>query len=108
MTRRFKRKSPPFISLPRHKRSDEVIRLKGRIKRDSDQYGGMFTSHLVLDEPGRPDLYNQGFDFYFPGQDRFTFWNAAIVTARKAFWEEVRELAYQRAAAMLTPEEHAA
>lgn len=83
MTRRFKKKRPSFITLPRHKRSNEVIRLKGRIKRDSDEYGGMFTSHLVLDEPGRPDLYNQWFDFYFPGQDRFTIWNAEIVTARK-------------------------
>ncbi|MDO9047136.1 MAG: hypothetical protein Q7U66_05275 [Methylobacter sp.] len=48
-----------------------------------NEYGGMFTSHLVLDEPGRPDLYSQWFDFYFPGQDRFTVWNAEIVTARK-------------------------
>lgn len=108
MTRRFKKKPTPFISLPRHKRSDEVIRLKGRIKRDSDEYGGLFTSHLVLDEQDRPDLYKQWFDFYFPAQDRFTFWNAAIVTARQAFWEEARELAYQRTATMLTPEEHAA
>ena len=52
MTRRFNKKRPSFITLPRHKRSNEVIRLKGRIKRDSDEYGGMFTSHLVLDEPG--------------------------------------------------------
>lgn len=56
----------------------------------------MFTSHLVLDEPGRPDLYNQWFDFYFPGLDRFTIWNA------------VHDLAHQRAAAMLMPEEQAA
>ncbi|MDO9423646.1 MAG: hypothetical protein Q7T40_05600 [Methylobacter sp.] len=108
MTRRFEKKRPPFITLPRHKRSDEVIRLKGRMKRDSDEYGGMFTSHLVLDEPGRPDLYSQWFDFYFPGLDRFTIWNAAFVTARKAFWDAAHELAYQRTAAMLTPEEHSA
>lgn len=68
----------------------------------------MFTSHLVLDEPGRPDLYNQWFDFYFPGLDRFTIWNAEIVTARKAFWDAAHDFAHQRAAAMLTPEEHAA
>lgn len=108
MTHRFKKKRPSFITLPRHKRSNEVIRLKGRIKRDSDEYGGMFTSHLVLDEPSRLDLYNQWFDFYFPGQDRFTIWNAEIVTARKAFWDAAHELAYQRTTAMLTPEEHAA
>jgi len=53
-------------------------------------------------------LYNQWFDFYFPGLDRFTIWNAEIVTARKAFWEAAHELAYQRTNAMLTPEEHSA
>lgn len=108
MPHRFKKKRPPFISLTRHKRSDEVIRLKGQIKRDADEYGGLFTSHLVLDEPGRSDLYNQWFDFYFPGLDRFTIWNAEIVTARKAFWDAAHELAHQRTAAMLTPEEHSA
>jgi hypothetical protein len=108
MTRRFAKKRSPFITLPRHKRRNEVIRLKGRIKRDSDEYGGMFTSHLVLDEPGRSDLYRQWFDFYFPGQDRFTIWNAEIVTARKAFWDAAHELAYQRTTAMLMPEERSA
>jgi len=108
MPHRFQKKRPPFISLPRHKRSDEVLRLKGRIKRDADEYGGMFTSHLVLDEPDRPDLYNQWFDFYFSGLDRFTIWNAEIVTARKAFWDGAHELAHQRTAAMLTPEERSA
>jgi hypothetical protein len=104
----FKKKRPPFISRPRHKRSDEVIRLKGQIKRDANEYGGLFTSHLILDEPGRPDLYSQWFDFYFPGLDRFTIWNATIVTARKAFWDAAHEFAYQRTAAMLTPEENTA
>lgn len=68
----------------------------------------MFTSRLVLDEPGRPDLYSQWFDFYFPGQDRFTVWNAEIVTARKAFWDEVHGLALKLTVSMLTPEEHSA
>ena len=65
----------------------------------------MFTIHLVLDEPGRPDLYHQWFEFYFPGQDRFTIWNTEIVTARKAFWDATHELAYFQTMAMLTPEE---
>ena len=105
MTHRFKKKRPSFVMLPRHKRSNEVILLKGRIKRESGNYGGMFTSHLLLDEPDRPDLYNQWFDFYCLGQDRFTFWNVEIVTARRAFWDAVQELAHQRATAMLTSEE---
>ena len=57
---------------------------KGKIRRDTAGYGGRFTSRFVLSEPDRPDLYSQWFDF--PGQDRFTIWNAEIVTARQAFW----------------------
>lgn len=49
---------PPFVTLPRHKRSHEDIRLKGKMHRDAAEYGGRFTSRLVLNEPGRPDLYN--------------------------------------------------
>lgn len=40
--------------------------------------------------------------------DRFTIWNVEIVTVRKAFWDPAYELAYQRTAVMLTPEEHSA
>lgn len=59
----------------------------------------------MLNEPGRLDLYNQWFDFYFPGTDRFTIWNASFVTARKAFWDKAHDIAHTRVAAMLTPEE---
>ncbi len=56
-------------------------------------------------EEDRPDLYNQWFDFYFLGRDRFTIWNACICTARLAFWDAARDLALDRALAKLTPEE---
>ncbi|MGZ8233638.1 hypothetical protein [Methylobacter tundripaludum] len=108
MTRRITKKRPPFATLSQHKCRDEVIRLKERIKRGSNEYGGMFTSHLVLDEPGRPDLYNQWFDFLFLGQDRFTIWNAAIITAQQAAWDAAHGLAYERMIAMMTPEEQSA
>jgi hypothetical protein len=99
------KRRPPFETLPRHKRRREVIRLKGKMRRDAAEYGGRFTSPLVLNEPGRPDLYKQWFDFYLPGTDRFTIWNASVVTARKAFWDTVHDIAHTRVAAMLTPEE---
>lgn len=105
MTRPRVKRRPRFVTLPRHRRGDEVIRLKGKIRRDAAEYGGRFASHLVLNEPGRPDLYNQWFDFWFPGTNRFMIWNASFVTARKAFWDKVNDIAYLRAAAMLTPEE---
>ena len=101
MSQHHRKRRPPFVSLPRHKRSDEVIRLKGRMRRDAAEYGGRFTSRLVLNEPGRPDLYNQWFDFYFPGMDRFTIWNAEIVTARQAFWDASHHEAFSRAYAAL-------
>ena len=71
------------------------------MRRDAAEYGGRFTSHLVLNEPGRPDLYNQWFDFYFLGMDRFTIWNAEIVTARQAFWDAAHNEASSRAYAAL-------
>ena len=101
MSLRHRKQRPPFSSLPRHKRSDEVIRLKGKMRRDAAEYGGQFTSHLVLNEPGRPDLYNQWFDFYFLGMDRFTIWNAEIVTARQAFWDAAHNVASSRTYAAL-------
>jgi hypothetical protein len=103
MSRHHPKKRPPFITLPRHRRSDEVIRLKGEIRRDADLYGGRFTSHHVLNEPGRPDLYNQWADFYFVGSNRFTIWNAEIVTTRQAFWDEASNLAYQQTDSLVTP-----
>lgn len=108
MKRGYSRKRPPFIALPRHKRSDEVVKLRGRIRRDAGDYGGRFTSHLVLDEPERPNIYKQWFDFYFVGKDRFTIWNAEIVTVRRAFWDAANSLAYERADALRTPEEREA
>ena len=56
-------------------------------------------------EEDRPDLYNQWFDFYFLGCDRYTIWNASICTARLAFWDAVTDLALDRTLAKLTPEE---
>ncbi|MCG8273900.1 hypothetical protein MIC97_20665 [Aquamicrobium sp. NLF2-7] len=65
----------------------------------------MFTSHQVLDEPGRPALYNQWFDFVFPGLDGRTIWNAEIITARKDFWDKVEAIAWDRATALMSEED---
>ena len=100
-----RRKLRPFESLSRKKRGNAVVRLRQRILQNKNLYGGMFTSHLVLNEPGRPPLYNQWFDFFFLGQDKFTIWNAFIFTAQAAFWEEIKDLAMGRARGMLSAEE---
>lgn len=100
------KRPPHFGTLPRHKRSHEVIRLKGKMRRDAAEYGGRFSCRPPLNEPGCLDLYNQWFDFYFPGTDRFTICNAGVVTARKAFWDKAHDIAHTRVAAMLTREEN--
>lgn len=92
------------MALPRRNRRELYIRLRGKILRDAPLYGGLFTSHLELDE-SRPTLYNQWFDVYFLGSDGHTIWNAAITTATLAFWGAVRHIAYDRTASLLTPEE---
>jgi hypothetical protein len=101
MTHRFEKKRRPFISLPKHKRGDEFIKLKGKIKRDVADYGGLFTSRLVLDESNN----SQWFDFYFLGLDKFTIWNASIITGLVALHDALNDLAYTRTAEMLTEEE---
>ncbi|WP_234421682.1 hypothetical protein [Parazoarcus communis] len=105
MTFRYVKRRPPFVTLPRHKRREAVIRLNGAMCRNAGRFGGRFDSSLALDDPGRPDLYKQSFHFYFPGTQRFTIWNANVVTARKAFWQKAHDIAYNRVAGMLNTEE---
>lgn len=62
----------------------------------------MFTSHQLLDEPGRPDIYNQWFDFLFLGMDGHTIWNAEIITGQMAFWDQISDLAWEQAQCLLT------
>jgi hypothetical protein len=59
-------------------------------------YGGRFTSPIVLEAPA------QWFDFYFPGADKFTIWNATIFTAKQTFWDNVESLAFDKAWALLS------
>lgn len=94
--------------LSRRKQRDHFIRLRQKIRNDASVYGGMFTSPHVLNEPGRPALYNQWADAYFLGSDGLTIWNATIVTAVRAFWDVVEEMAHSRAWEQLTPDEQSA
>ncbi|MGK9169133.1 hypothetical protein KXR53_22650 [Inquilinus limosus] len=78
-----------------------MTQLRSEIARTRADYGGLFTSGQVLNEPGRPDAYNQWLDFVFPGLDKFTFWNATILTASAVFWDEVENLAFERTRELL-------
>lgn len=91
------KKFTPFSKLSRHKQRDLYVRLRAKIKSTASQYGQNFTSHLLLNEPGRPALFNQWFDFYFLGLDGVTIWNAALCTANQAYWDAISDLAFAEA-----------
>ena len=102
------KKSIPYWRLSRRKRRDNFILLRQKIRNESSVYGGMFSSPHILNEPGRPPLYNQWADAYFLGSDGLTIWNAEIITTVQAFWDKVEEIGDTRAWEMLTPEEQSA
>jgi hypothetical protein len=95
----------PFAELPRRKKRDRYVSLRWKIARDTSKYGGKFTSRLMLDEPGRPRLYKQSFDFYFLGSDGVTIWNTMIHTATHEFWNRTSKLASERAFSLLSEEQ---
>ena len=101
-------KFTPYCYLSRRKQRDSFIRLRQKIRNETPVYGGQFTSPHVLDEPGRPALYNQWADAYFLGNNGLTIWNATIITAAQKFWDTVEDMAHTRAWEMLTPEEQSA
>lgn len=103
-----RKKMTPYWRFSRRKRRDNFIRLRQKIRNNASVYGGHFTSPHVLNEPGRPPLYNQWADAYFLGSDGLTIWNATIVTAAREFWDVVEDVAHTRAWEMLTPEEQSA
>lgn len=89
------KKTIPFSKLSRHKKRDLYVSLRKKIRKTASDYGQNFTSHLVLNEPGRPSIYNQWFDFYFLSLDGVTIWNTVLYTANEAYWNAIRDLAFQ-------------
>ncbi len=94
---KINKKFTPLSKLSRHKKRDLYVRLRKKIKQTALGYGQNFTSNLVLNEPGRPSLFNQWFDFYFLGLDGVTIWNTALCTANQAYWDAISDLAYEEA-----------
>lgn len=99
------RNYPPYGMLSLRRQRDTFVRLRWKVVRDTPLYGGSFTSHQILDEPGQPDLFSHWFDFLFPGTDGRTIWNAEIITATRAFWDKVDAIAWDRATALMTEDE---
>jgi hypothetical protein len=87
----------PFTSLSRHKQRDVFIKLRGQIHRTKGKYGSTFTSHQVLNEPGRQAVFNDWVQFYFLGLDGHTIWNTYLYTAGHAYWDKISSLAQDEA-----------
>lgn len=101
------RKLRPFVTRSNRERASAVIRLKNRLRLQRHIYGGRFVGSLDILDPERPVLYKQDAHVFFLGTDKRVFWNAYIVTARKAFWDEVGSMASGRARQLMPKEEKA-
>ena len=82
-----------------------MIKLRNKIRMRRHIFGGRFIGDSDIANPDRPVLYQQEAFAYFPGTDKRVLWNAHIITARKAFWDEVGGLAFDRVWAVTPKEE---
>ena len=99
------RKLRPFVTLSNRKRASAVIKLRNKIRMRRHIFGGRFIGDSDIVNPDRPVLYQQEGFAYFPGTDKRVLWNAHIITARKAFWDEVGSIAFDRVWAVTPKEE---
>lgn len=94
------RKLRPFVTRSNRKRASAVVKLRNKIRLQRHIFGGRFIGDSDIVNPNRPVLYQQECFAYFPGTDKRVLWNAHIITARKAFWDEVEDIASKRTAAL--------
>lgn len=94
-----------FIDLPRHRRSEAVIRLKNWIRNGENAPSKRFwtwddwMSHIHAGE--------QCIDLLFPGRDRFTYWNACFYTTRCAQDFIIDEMAVWETERLISAEDRA-
>lgn len=84
-----------FMSKNKTKRGDAVVYVKEKIRRSMHIYGNLFTSRQVIEGSGRPEFMDNSASFEFLSRDKHRFWNAYIITASKAFDDEVSSIALQ-------------
>jgi hypothetical protein len=95
----------PFVTLPRHKRRDTVVRMGRKIANQPEGYR-FWADHLLTD-PEDPARIHHWVDMYFLAADRFMFWNAEIVTLRLARQNEVKDRSFKAAFVQLNEQETA-
>ena len=97
------RKHLPFVELPRHKRRNAVIQLGWKIANQAEGCP-FWTDHLLVD-PEDPQRLHHWIDVYFLGADRFTLWNATIVTLQLSQQDALHDRSFKLAYAQLSAEE---
>jgi hypothetical protein len=103
MKTRFSRRSrssflkTPFMQKTRKQRCDKVIYIKEKIRRSSNIFGPLFTSHHIIENTERPPFMDGLVSVLFLSRDRSKFWNCTIRTASRVFWDETDVLARKRA-----------
>ncbi|MBG3078773.1 hypothetical protein I4632_00790 [Proteus mirabilis] len=97
----YHKKHLPFIELSRRQRRALVISVKNKIRQDTTNFGGLFTSHQNFSDIND----NQWFDFYFISSDKTIFWNACIITAKQDFKDKISHLAHVKLDTLMTREE---
>lgn len=101
MPNRFRtRKHVRFVDLPRHKRRSAVVRLGWQIARRADA-AGFWTDHL-LEDPEEPNRIHRWVDVNFLSSDRFTLWNAEIITTQMALEDSIHARAFDETHALLS------
>lgn len=93
-----------FVDLSRKKRGTMALAIRRACAQLAPLLGGRYLCSYWRDFPRLPEEGCQWVDCFFPGLDKFTFWNVEILTARAAFHDLVQKLAGKRADALL-PEE---
>jgi hypothetical protein len=120
---KHRKKRIPFCELSKTKRRKEWFNTRRDIEKDRDRFQGRFTSYYSLHEPGSPECTGgcgyddvcvpgfqsccQSHDFYFLGKQKYEVWSAEMQTACRDFWNTVDNMSFERAWAMLSPEEQA-
>lgn len=79
----------------RYKRN--YIEIKNSIRKWKADLGGLFDSHGIITGE------NQWIDFYFLGKKKRIIWNADIITAKLAYEDKLKDIAYEELDNILGP-----
>jgi hypothetical protein len=92
----------PFSDWSNNKRRDKVIYVKEKIRRGSGVHGGLYASHHLISNTGRPAFMDNFVHVEFLSRNKFTYWNCTIETASRVFWSKVEAVASAKTQELIT------